>query len=127
MKSDPLKISGMHYGASAKLFENADKLRKSMTEPEKILWEYLRTKPEGFKFRRQHPIGIYILDFYCHELRLSIEIDGGYHLSEEQKEKDSERTLYLNDLGIKEFRFKNDEVLNHRQRVVEKLHETIIK
>ena len=111
----------MHYGASSRLFENADKLRKTMTEPEQVLWEYLRTKPEGFKFRRQHPIGIYILDFYCHELRFSIEIDGGYHLSKEQKEKDSERTAYLNDLGINEIRFKNEEVLKDVDLVVEEI------
>ena len=78
MKNDPLKISGMHDGAIPEIFRNAAKLRANMTETENIIWEFLRTKPSGFKFRRQHPINKYILDFYCHRKRLSIEIDGGY-------------------------------------------------
>lgn len=96
-----------------------------MTEPEKKLWEYLRLKPQGFKFRRQHPIGSYVLDFYCHKLRISIELDGGYHLLREQKEKDESRTQYLNELGIKEYRFTNKEVLNHFEATVEKIEQTL--
>jgi len=106
--NNPLKISGMHNGARPGTFNNASKLREDMTEPEKILWENLRLKPEGCKFRRQHPIGIYILDFYCHKLRISIELDGGYHLAKDQKEKDENRTEYLRELGICEYRFTND-------------------
>ena len=112
MKIDPLKISGMHNGATPKVFANAAKLRYKMTEPEIKLWEYLRTKPMGFKFRRQHPIAGYVLDFYCHKLKLSIEVDGGYHLKNEQKERDAERTEYLKSLGISEKRFTNSQVLD---------------
>ena len=88
MKKDKLEITGMHDGATPSVFRNAAKLRASMTETEIILWEYLKTKPMSFKFRRQHPLAGYILDFYCHKLKLSIEIDGEYHLQKEQKEKD---------------------------------------
>ena len=103
----------MHDGASSRVFKNAAKLRSTMTDAEIKLWEYLKTGPKGFKFRRQHPIAGYILDFYCHRLRLSIELDGGYHLAEEQKLKDAERTAYLRTLGIHELRFSNDLIISH--------------
>lgn len=111
-KSDPLKVSGMHYGARAEIFDNARKLRMKMTPAEKSLWEYLRKKPLGFKFRRQHPIHKYVLDFYCHKKRLSIEIDGDYHLDEEQQEKDRLRTEVLTGMGIREIRFSNEMVMS---------------
>lgn len=82
-----------------------------MTESEIKLWELLKAKPLGHKFRRQHPIAGYVLDFYCHKLRLSIELDGEYHLSKEQKAKDADRTSYLNELGITELRYTNHQIL----------------
>jgi very-short-patch-repair endonuclease len=120
MKNDPLKISGMHDRTTPQVFRNAASLRKNMIEPEMKLWEYLKTKPMNYKFRRQHPLGCYVLDFYCHKLRLSIELDGKYHLNSEQKNKDEERTAYVNSLGIREIRFKNEDVLNN-------LNETILQ
>lgn len=117
IKTDPLDISGMHYGAKSRIFKNALKLRENMTEFEMVVWEYLRNRPLGFKFRRQHPVHTYILDFYCHKKRLSIEVDGGYHTNKNQKEKDLERTDYLNHIGIKEIRFSNDQVFNHFEEV----------
>lgn len=122
MGKDKLKISGMHDDASPQIFKNAARLREDMTEPEKLLWEKLRLKPLGFKFRRQHPINKYVLDFYCHKLKLSIEIDGGYHLSREQREKDKERTETINELGIKEIRFTNNEVLVDIETVLSKIY-----
>ena len=83
---------GMHAGAKPELFRFAEKLRANMTEAEKKLWEFLRLKPKGFKFRRQHPLGRYILDFYCHKAKLAIEIDGKYHELSEQKKLDETRT-----------------------------------
>jgi very-short-patch-repair endonuclease len=68
----------MFSGADSFLFERASKLRKQQTFAEEILWNYLRTKPFGFKFRRQHAFSIYILDFYCHSLKLAIEVDGSF-------------------------------------------------
>ncbi len=122
MKENWLKISGMHDGASPRIFKNAAKLRLSMTPSEKNLWNELKNKPLGFKFRRQHPIKFYILDFYCHKKHLSIEIDGGYHNHLEQKEKDKKRTEYLNSVGIKEIRFQNDMVLNNIEQVLKQIY-----
>ena len=117
IKKEPLDISGMHYGAKSRIFKNAQMLRENMTEPEKVVWEYLRNRPFGFKFRRQHPIHNYILDFYCHKKRLCIEVDGGYHADKIQLEKDLERTRSLIHIGIREIRFSNDQVLNHFEEV----------
>ena len=121
-EKDKLKIFGMHVGASPSVFRNAVKLREKMTAPEKKLWEYLKTKPMGYKFRRQHPITGYVLDFYCHKLRLSIEIDGDYHLKKERIEKDKIRTDHLAELGIHEIRFTNEQVLSHYEKVFERVN-----
>lgn len=118
-EKDSLESHGMHHGAKPEVFRIAAKLRNNMTEPEKKLWEYLRTKPKGYKFRRQHPISNYILDFYCHKLKLSIEVDGTNHLTKKQREIDNQRTEYLKSLGIKEFRFTNEEILNQFEQSIE--------
>lgn len=109
----------MHAGATAKIFQLAEKLRNNITLPEKKLWEFLKLKPEGFKFRRQHPFAVYILDFYCHKKQLSMEIDGSSHDSTEQKLMDNHRTQLLEESGINEIRFTNDEVTYEFQSVVE--------
>ena len=121
MKYDELKINGMHMNASPSVFRKAELLRKSMTVQEKMLWEYLKMKPHGYKFRRQHPISAYILDFYSHGFRLALEIDGQNHNAKEQIEYDLQRTEYLESLGIKEVRFKNDEVINNLPLVIQKI------
>ena len=118
MKKDKSNISGMHDGATPSVFRNAAKLRESTTEPELKLWNYLKTKAMGLKLRRQHPIAGYILDFYCHKLRLSIEVDGGYRLTKEQLEIDKERTKYLKNIGISEIRYTNHQVLNEFEDVM---------
>ena len=122
MKEDNLKTNGMHDGANAMIFQNASILHSKMTETESLLWERLKGKSLGFKFRRQHPINRYILDFYSHVKRLSVELDGGYHLNKEQALKDKERTEYLNSVGITELRFKNSDVLNDIETVIKKLN-----
>ena len=112
----------MHDGATPSVFRNAARLRATMTETEIKLWEYLKSKPMGFKFRRQHPIPGHVLNFYCHKLKLSIEIDGGYHLKSEQSLKDEQRTTYLKNIGISEIRYTNDEVLNEYKIVLESIN-----
>ena len=95
------KVS-MFFGAKPDLFEKASLLRENMTESEALLWNYLKDpKTCGVKFRRQHPLDIFILDFYCHPARLAIEVDGEYHLSNEQQEYDVGREGELARLGIK--------------------------
>lgn len=127
MKKDLLNISGMHDGAVPEIFKNAARLRDNMTKPEKLLWEYLKSKPLGLKFRRQHPIRTYILDFYCHKKRISIEVDGKYHNRLEQIENDQERTAYLESMGIKEIRFDNEIVINQFQIVIQKIEAELRK
>ncbi|HMQ61292.1 MAG TPA: endonuclease domain-containing protein, partial [Flavilitoribacter sp.] len=111
------EYSGMHAGAKPELFRFAEKLRANMTEAEMKLWEFLRLKPKGFKFRRQHPFSQFILDFYCHKARLAIEVDGKYHELPEQKKLDETRTNQIESSGIKELRFKNEEVMNQFESV----------
>lgn len=80
----------------------ARKLRKQLTSTEAILWERLRSRRcLNLKFRRQHPIGRYVLDFYCEELMVALEIDGGYHQEAEQRQRDLERQVELEQRGIR--------------------------
>jgi very-short-patch-repair endonuclease len=113
-----------YYGATAETKAQAAELRKSMTYAEKVLWQQLRNrKVEGLKFRRQHPVSIFILDFYCHEKKLAIEVDGGIHQSEDQREWDKNRTFELNELGITVLRFANEEVIDSTQKVIDSIME----
>ena len=96
-------------------------LRTNMPKPEEILWQRIRRKQLGVKFRRQHGIGRYIVDFYCAELNLVIEIDGDSHFSHEGKEKDTIRDAFMETLGIKFMRFTNEEVMKQTESVLERL------
>ncbi|MBK7883220.1 MAG: endonuclease domain-containing protein [Chitinophagaceae bacterium] len=94
------------------IYKNAKVNRKSLTEAENTLWNILRNR--GFmelKFRRQHPVMSYIADFYCHELKLIIEVDGEYHFTPEQKIKDKIRTQELSAQSFHAVRFSNNEIL----------------
>lgn len=75
----------------------------------------------GLKFRRQHPIHLFIADFYCHQLQLIIELDGDYHFTKEQILKDQERTAMLNENGLEVIRFKNDEIINNWDLVLSQI------
>ena len=109
-----------HFNAFAGTFRDAKHLRKNMTETEKILWQAIRNrKISGFKFRRQHPVGQFIVDFYCVEARLVIEVDGEIHNKSEAKERDANRTAELESLGLKVLRFQNQEVDENIERVIE--------
>lgn len=85
-------------------------LRKSMTSAEQTVWHWLRNRYGGFKFRRQHPMAGYILDFYCAELRLCIEVDGGVHNEWPQAIYDTERSGELSKLGVTVLRLRNEDV-----------------
>ncbi len=98
-------------------------LRKNQTSQEELLWLNLRMRKLGFKFKRQHSVGPYILDFYCPERRLAIEIDGSQHL--DNKEYDKERSDYLFDLGIRTLRFWNREVSANMAEVLKKIVEEL--
>ncbi len=112
----------MFYNAKPHVFEKAKALRSSMTISEQYLWEQLKGKKIlGLRFRPQHPIDIFIADFYCHSLKLVIEIDGGIHKNNEQKKYDIGREAELSDLGIEVIRFTNKEVINHINEVVDEI------
>ncbi|PXX97945.1 hypothetical protein DF185_16535 [Marinifilum breve] len=101
----------LFYNASPEIHKRAKELRKNMTDTEKILWEYLRNRRfKGLKFRRQHPIDIFIADFYCHELKLIIELNGEIHNTSENQEYDEGRTAELGYLGVQVIRFTNEEI-----------------
>ena len=112
----------------------ARELRQPQTPAEATLWRYLRNRNLQYKFRRQHPIDFFIIDFYCAEAKLLIEIDGASHLVKGQIEYDQARTEYLEELGYKVIRFTNDdvrytinEVASEIIRVVEKRIEEMNK
>jgi very-short-patch-repair endonuclease len=115
-------IENLALGASEVIMANARALRARMTPAEKLLWVNLRNrKLGGLKFRRQHPIDRFIADFYCHEKRVVIEVDGGIHLKSDQLEYDQNRTVVLNDWGIEVIRFTNEEVLFSISKVLERI------
>jgi very-short-patch-repair endonuclease len=105
------------------IFDLCRKLRKTQTEAEELLWKRLRRKRlKGLKFRRQHPLGRYIADFYCPEARLVIELDGDVHELEDQNEYDGLRREIIEVHGIRVLRIKNEEV----ERTIEKVLQRIL-
>ena len=110
------------HGAPPDSFEKARHLRSNVTSAEEELWKHIRRKQlDGFRFRRQHPVDQFILDFYCHEGRLAIEVDGLIHEQPEQKMYDLERGKIIEEFGIKVLRFKNEEVFNSLPGVLNKI------
>ena len=104
------------------ILHNARELRTVQTDAETLLWRLLRDRRfGGHKFRRQHPVGRYILDFYCQKENLAVELDGGGHADPEQVEYDRERTRYLEGAGIRVVRFWNHEVLKETEAVLERI------
>jgi very-short-patch-repair endonuclease len=102
----------LHKGAPQKNFSYARKNRKRLTKGEAVLWTHLRDRRlDKYKFRRQHPISGFVADFYCHECKLIIEVDGEYHTEIEQRKYDEGRTYELSAFRIKVVRFTNLEIL----------------
>jgi len=94
-------------------------LRKSMTPAEEKLWALIRDRQcAGLKFRRQQIIYGFVADYYCEQLRLCVEVDGGIHDDPEQKVHDEKRTAVFNSRGIKTVRFRNDDILKHPDKVL---------
>ena len=108
----------MWYGM---LKEFAEENRKNPTEAESVLWNALKAKGAGLKFRRQHIIEDFIVDFYCNEKKLTVELDGGYHRVPEQMKSDAERTARLKELGYTELRFTNEQVLGDIDNVINEI------
>lgn len=102
-----------------KMKPRRQELRKNQTLQEEILWARLKLNQLGYKFRRQHSIGGYVVDFYCPEKKLVIEVDGSQHL--ENQEYDNKRTEYFSILNIKVLRFWNNEINTNINGVIEKI------
>jgi very-short-patch-repair endonuclease len=116
----------MFYGANTKTFAAAHILRKNMTKAELILWKQLKDKKLfKTKFRRQHPIDIFIVDFYSHEFKLVIEVDGEIHNDKDMIEYDINRTSELVKYGIRILRFTNDEVIFNIGTIVKEIQKAI--
>jgi very-short-patch-repair endonuclease len=110
------------YGASPEIIKRAADLRKNLTESEIALWEKIgRNQVNGLRFKQQHPISKFIVDFYCHKALLVIEVDGAVHNNADVAEHDEGRQHELEKLGLTVLRFTNDEVLNDIDNVIEKI------
>jgi len=106
----------------------ARQLRKGQTDAEQLLWYVLRGRRFcGFKFRRQYPVHGYILDFYCHDAALAVELDGGGHNCEEKLLYDEERTKVLESAGIRVVRFWNNDLLNSLEDVLQELYAQMMR
>ena len=106
-----------------KLKSNAQTLRKHLTKEEAHLWyQFLCRHP--LRFRKQYVIGNYIVDFYCHQAKLVVELDGSQHFTPEEKHKDNIRTAYLEQQGLKVLRFSNLDVMRRFQGVCEMIDMT---
>ncbi len=101
-------------------------LRKNQTFTEKIVWLYLRNRAtDGYKFRRQYSVDRFVLDFYCPELKMAIELDGSVHDVPEQKEYDAERQKYIEKFGIRFVRIRNEEIAGNAEMAFARIEEAI--
>lgn len=117
-----------HIFADKNFKEARRQLRRKMTEAEGILWSKIRNRQLGkYKFRRQYSIGTFIVDFYCPEAELVIEVDGGHHGEPKQADYDKIRTRYFNSLGIKVVRYWNSDILENIDGVADDLLRKIEK
>ena len=115
----------LHKDAIGKLYQYGRELRQESTEAEKLLWAELRNKKlQGLKFRRQHPLDKFIVDFYCNEKKLVVELDGGVHDEKINIEYDEARTAMLAGLNVIVLRFKNEDVKNNLKGVLKTIRDT---
>jgi len=119
-------IKDMHFGSNPFAFQKAKELRNKMTDAESVLWESLRNKQFlGLKFRRQHPVSRFIVDFYCHKYKLVIELDGNIHDLSDVKTNDNNRENELKEFGLKILRLKNIEITNNLSKSLDKIKKEI--
>jgi very-short-patch-repair endonuclease len=115
-------LAKLHQGKKGTTQEYARELRHSTTDAEQKLWTLLRNRQlKGKKFRRQHAIANYVVDFYCNESKLAIELDGKFHTEPETKEYDKSRTALMNEIGITVLRFWNEEVIRDSEKMIRKI------
>ncbi len=123
MKRNDYKITTIDAHVPVEMLMTARQIRRNPTHAEKILWKLLRNRNlNQWKFRRQHPIAeLYILDFYCAETGVAIEVDGEVHQTNEQKEYDENRSKTLSEYGVRLIRFTNDEVIIKSSDVLDRI------
>ena len=120
-------LAHLHQGAKSSTQEYARDLRHRTTEAEQKLWKLLRSRRlKGKKFRRQYAIANYVVDFYCNECKLAIELDGNFHTETEAKEYDDSRTDLLNEIGITVLRFWNEEVIKDPSKVLQRISDRLL-
>jgi very-short-patch-repair endonuclease len=100
-------------------YERARQLRRNLSLPEGLLWRALRRKPSSIKFRRQHPLGTYVLDFYCAQAKLAVEVDGLAHELGDRPERDATRDVFVRAQGIEVLRIPAADVLKSPEEVAE--------
>jgi very-short-patch-repair endonuclease len=111
-------------GTTPEIGRRARELRANMTPAERRMWSILRMHREaGFYFRRQHPLAHFIVDFCCTKAKLCIEVDGGIH--DDQRERDSERTAWLESMGYRVLRFANEDVLRAPRAVARRIRQEL--
>ena len=120
----PIKNIVTNQKVTKEKLQRAKELRREMAPAEKILWEELRANKLGVHFRRQQVIQGFIVDFYCHQAGLVIEVDGDIH--DLQKEEDDRRERVMSEMGLRVVRFGNDEVLGGLSAVVGKIGEQVL-
>jgi very-short-patch-repair endonuclease len=121
-----MRVAPMFHNKRKSIIDKAKALRKNSTEAEALLWEQLRKrKLNGYKIRRQHPIGPYIADFFCAKANLVVEIDGGIHNDEDVMEYDVIRQKAIEDNGLKVIRFKNEEVFDRLDFVLAEIEKLL--
>ena len=118
--------SHIHYGASKRIFINAKALRSRQTFAEKLLWSKLRNNQLGYHFRRQHPMLEFVVDFYCEQLKLVIEVDGSVHLDPTVQIEDEYKDNSIQAYGMDLIRFTNEQVINNIDSVVELIKQQIV-
>jgi very-short-patch-repair endonuclease len=116
------------WQVSTKQRSHARSLRRNSTDAERIIWNAIRAhRVHGASFRRQTPIGPYIVDFACHDTRLVVEIDGGQHFEPEHLRRDARRDAFLSSKGYRVLRFNNHDVMTNRQGVLETIASAIAR
>lgn len=115
-----------HY-LSHETIDQSRRLRLNSTDVETLLWQHLRNRRLGVKFRRQHPVGGYVADFACEEARLIIELDGGQHNDPAHQAYDAKRTAHLAESGWRVLRFWNNDVMENIEGVVTSIHHALTR
>ena len=115
-----MRQDGERRKTSRTIRTRAKALRSDQTPAERMLWRVLRDRAvNGLKFRRQHPLDGFVLDFFCPEAKLCVELDGGVH--DDQQERDAERTAQLQARGLRVIRFRNEEVIEDIPSVLRRI------